>query len=564
MRSLLCCLGCLTVAVHGAAPSLTHLFPAGGKQGGSFPVTVGGKVAGDRAGLWVSGYGITITAPDAKGNATVTIAPDAPPGLRLLRAFNSEGASAPRWFSVGVLPERSEKEPNDAIEAGEKLEKLPLCVNGVLEKSGDIDGFAIQVEAGRTIVAAVEAYALGSPIDPVLNLYDEQGTRIATAHDGRNLDSLLAHKVGTSGRYTIQISGFTHPPAADVRFTGGSSIVYRLNITTEPVVTQLLPAAVPFGAKASAEMRGWNLEKINPAFEVDGSRLAIGDAVQLLQLPKWSMGPVQVVATAAVPVLEKEPNNSAREATFVGLPCVAGGVISAAGDVDRFAFQARKGERIVTRVRSKALGMPLDASLRIEQADGKMLASNDDSGDLPDPMAAFSIPADGTYHAVVSDLFNKGGEKHGYVIEIGVERPDFEAALATPDGVVLSAGKTGEVSVKVKRVGSFSGPLVACVQGLPPGVLSEAVTIDEKKGEAKLVLSASANAPAFSGPVVVAVYAKDAKPPIHRTAAFALRGENKRGTSLLDESDQMWLTVVPGRPETAKKSPLPVIGAVPK
>lgn len=550
--------------LQAAAPSLTHLFPAGGKQGTSFPVTLGGKVAGERAGVWVSGYGVTISAPDAKGNATATLAPDAPLGLRMVRAFNAEGASAVRWFSVGLLPEAAEVEPNDALGSGQKVDKQPVCVNGVLEKSGDIDGFTIQVEAGRTIVAQVEAYALGSPIDPVLNLFDEQGTRIATAHDGRNLDPFLAHKVEKTGRYSIQISGFTHPPAADVRFTGGASIVYRMSLTTEPMVTQLLPAVVPFGVKSPVELRGHNLDKINPAFEVDGSKLAVGETLPLLQLPKWSVGPIQVLASPTIPVVEKEPNNTTAEATFVGLPCVAGGTISAAGDVDRFAFQAKKGERLMVRVRSKALGMPLDASLRIEAVDGKVLASNDDQGDIPDPMASFTATADGTFQAVVTDLFNKGGERHGYVLEIGVENPDFDVSLTSADAIVLAAGKTTEVTAKVKRLGGLTGPLIASINGLPPGVLAETALVDEKKGEVKLTLVASANAPASASPIALAVFAKDGKPVTHHTAVFALRGENKRGTSLLDESDQMWLTVTPGKPEAAKKSPLPVLGAATK
>ena len=564
MRRALLCLCCICAAANGAAPSLTHLFPAGGKQGTTFPIALGGKIAGERAGVWVSGYGVTLSAPDAKGNATATITPDAPTGLRLVRAFNAEGGSAARWFSVGVLPEMAEAEPNDALGAGQKIEKQPVCVNGVLEKSGDIDGFTIQAEAGRTIVAAVEAYALGSPVDAVLNLFDEQGTRIATAHDGRNLDPFLAHKVEKAGRYTIQISGFTHPPAADVRFTGGATVVYRMSLTSEPVVTQLLPAAVPAGVKQQVELRGYNLEKINPAFEVDGAKVAAGETVHLLQLPKWSIGPIQTLASSTIPIAEKEANNTAAEAMFVGLPCVGGGTISGAGDVDRFAFQAKKGERLVVRVRSKTLGMPLDASLRIEASDGKLMASNDDQGDIADPMAGFSAPADGTYQAVVSDLFNKGGEKHGYVIEIGPEKPDLEISLTSPDAIVLAAGKTGEITAKVKRLGGLGGPLMAGISGLPSGVLAETALVDEKKGEVKITLSASANAPSSGGPIVLTVFAKDAKPMMHRTALYALRGENKRGTSLLDESDQMWLTVTPGKPEAAKKPPLPVIGVVPK
>ena len=135
MRCVLVCLCCMGVAARAAVPSLTHLLPAGGKQGTTFPVALGGKIAGERAGAWVSGYGVTISAPDAKGNATVTIAPDAPPGLRLVRAFNAEGASAVRWFSVGILPEMAEAEPNDALGAGQKIDKQPVCVNGKIGRA---------------------------------------------------------------------------------------------------------------------------------------------------------------------------------------------------------------------------------------------------------------------------------------------------------------------------------------------------------------------------------------------------------------------------------------------
>jgi len=555
---------CAGSLVHAAVPSLSHLFPAGGRQGTSFPVTLGGKFDGERAGVWVSGDGVSISAPDKTGNATATISADATTGLRLVRAFNAEGASAVRWFSVGVVPEAQEKEPNDALDTGGKLDKLPVCVNGVLEKSGDIDGFTFQAEAGREIVASVEAYALGSPVDAVVNLFDEQGVRVAAAHDGRNLDPFLVWKAAKTGRYTLQISGFTHPPAADVRFTGGSADVYRLVITTDPVVTQLLPAVVPSGVKSRVELRGFNLGKIDPAFEIDGTKLAAGQTVQLLQLPKWSTGPMQIVASSTVPVTEKEPNNTAAEAMLVGLPCAAGGTISAAGDVDRYAFQAKKGERIVVRVRSKALGLPLDASARIESSDGKVIASNDDQGDSPDPLAGFTVPADGTYQAVVTDLFNKGGPMHDYVVEIGPEPSDFDVSLTSEATIKLVAGTTAELKAKVKRTGGFAGTLVASVEGLPEGVMADSAVVDEKKGEVKLSLIAAGSATGFSGAVRLGVFSKDTKPVVHRNAAFDLRGESKRGTTLLDTSDAIWLTVTPAKPATAKKSPPPVLGAVPK
>lgn len=550
--------------LQAAVPSLTHIFPAGGRQGSAFPVTLGGKFDGERLGVWVSGEGVSVTAPDKKGNATATIAPDASPGLRLIRVFNGDGVSAVRWFGVGLLPEIKEAEPNDAIDGGQAIDRLPVCVNGVLEKSGDIDGFTFQADAGREIAAWVDAYALGSPLDPVLNLFDERGVRVATEHDGRNLDSFLVWKVEKTGRYTIQISGFDHPPKADVRFAGGASDEYRLSITTEPVVTRIFPAAVPFGLKSPVELRGCNLDKIDPAFEADGAKLTPGQEIQLVQLPKWAAGPLQIVASSSLPIVEREPNSTPAEAMLVGLPCVAGGAISSAGDVDRYAFQGKKGERVTVRVRAKALGLPLDAAVRIESSDGKVLASNDDQGDDADPLAGFTVSADGTYQAVVADLFNKGGPGREYVVEIGPEPADFEVTLSGDAMIKVAAGKTAEMKAKVKRTGGMKGVLVACIEGLPEGVMAESAIVDDKKSEVKLMVVAAEGAPAFNGPVRLAVFAKEGKPVMHRTAKFELRGDAKRGTSLLDASDAVWLTVTPAKPEPARKPEQPVIGAVPK
>lgn len=542
----------LLAAREGAAkpPVLTYLYPAGGQVGTSFDIKLEGSPDGPGSGVWVDCPGVTVL-PAGKDKGRVIISDQAAPGLYALRTYNGEGVSAMRWFSIGTLPEVSEVEPNDAIAGGQPIGESAVCINGRLEKSGDVDGFVCKVEAGRTLVAAVEAYALGSPLDAVLNVYDEQGVRIATAHDGRNLDPVLACKVERTGRYTVQVSGFTHPPAADVRFTGGAGAIYRLQITTGPAVTHAFPPVVTLGAKSRLELRGYNLTAKDRTFEVDGTRLPVDQVVDAITVPH-ALWPVQVVPSSVAPTIEREPNNQAKEAQAVTMPCSAAGTVSSAGDVDRFAFTARKGERVSVRVRSKALGLPLDAMLKIESADGKTLASSDDQGELPDPFAAFNAPADGAYQAVVSDLFNRGGDTHSYVLEVTTEKPDFEVDLAGPNTLLLEAGKTVDITAKIKRIGSMNQPLVATVAGLPQGVLCEPVLVGEKATDVKLTLAAAIAAPGASQPVSLSVFAKEARPMLHRTARFALRGEEKRGTTLCDESTRIWLTVLPARAEPGK------------
>lgn len=547
-------LGCAMAMTHAEAkpPVLSYLFPAGGQIGTSFDLKLEGSPEGEGKGAWVSCRGVAIQ-PAGKDKARAIIADDAPPGLHLIRTFNAEGASALRWFSVGTLPEIVEAEPNDDPSKAQTLNALPACINGRLEKSGDVDGFAFEAPAGHAIVAAVEAYALGSPIDAVLNLFDAQGVRIATAHDGRNLDPVLTFKAEKGGKHVLQIAGFAHPPKADERFAGGATSVYRLQITVDAAVTRVFPPVIALGAKSKVEVRGPNIADKDKTLEVDGSKFGLGDDVQLLQPPRGALWPVQVVASSAVPVIEKEPNNQPVEATRVSLPAVAAGTISAVGDVDRFVFAAKKGERIAVRVRSKSLGLPLDAALRIESADGKALASADDEGDSPDPALSFTAAVDGDCFAVVADLFGKGGEAHDYVIEIVAEKADFEVALTSASAITLEAGKSAELTAKVKRRGGFKEPLVAFAHGLPEGVFAEPASVDEKSDAVKLTLTAAATAPAASGPIQLAVFAKNAKPPVHRAAHFAVRGEEeKRGTTLCDESDQIWLTVKPAVPEAPK------------
>jgi hypothetical protein len=99
----------------------------------------------------------------------VTIAPEALPGVYWVRLADAEGAAAPQPFVVGLAPEGVEQEPNDDFRAPQALGGATLVVSGRLDKGGDVDVYAVQVEAGATLVASVMANrTLASPIDMVL------------------------------------------------------------------------------------------------------------------------------------------------------------------------------------------------------------------------------------------------------------------------------------------------------------------------------------------------------------------------------------------------------------
>ena len=131
-------------------PPSPVLFPAGVQRGTNTTITLSSKLEGGNLVIDCPGV---LMVPDQKGKVQVTVAPDAPVGPHLVQVHNELGASEPRWFSIGTLPEVLEKEPNDGLDNAQAIEKLPVCLNGQLEKRGTADLFTLQLQAGQTIAA---------------------------------------------------------------------------------------------------------------------------------------------------------------------------------------------------------------------------------------------------------------------------------------------------------------------------------------------------------------------------------------------------------------------------
>jgi len=77
------------------------------------------------------------------------------------------------------LPELLEKEPNDSEKSAQRV-KLPVIVNGRIDRPGDWDFYRFTGRAGQELVAEVTARRLGSPLDSMLRLSDARGRQIAS------------------------------------------------------------------------------------------------------------------------------------------------------------------------------------------------------------------------------------------------------------------------------------------------------------------------------------------------------------------------------------------------
>ncbi len=135
--------------------------------------------------------------------------------------------------------------------------------------------------------------------------------------------------------------------------------------------------------------------------------------------------PVNLAIDSFDEVFESEPNEE-DGSPVASLPAVLNGQIMP-GDVDKFRFHAKRGQRLVANVQARALipyladAVPgwFQAVLALYDSEGTELAFVDDFRFDPDPILRFDVPADGDYELLIRDSIYRGREDFVYRIAIG-------------------------------------------------------------------------------------------------------------------------------------------------
>lgn len=529
-------------ALHAAAPTLTSVLPNAFNPGTSVPVKFAGKLDGIERRVWCDDSAIQFTPPDASGGATATVGADARPGLHLVRFVNAEGATLPVRFAVGPLPLVEEKEPNDEVSAPQVVAKLPAWIQGRLEKGGDVDGYAFTFKKDLPVVIKVDGYSLGSPVDLHFHILNQQGTKLATASDAKNLDPELTFIPPEDGVYLLQIAGFGHPPVADVNFTGSALCSYQISASQSSVVTRVFPAAVPAEGKGALELRGKALKPETIKVELAAAAL-LGNPDMGTVFPKDAFGPLEVLRTKHP--IKLVPDASLDKPAECKPPVVLAGQLSKAGAEMAFTIGMKKGERLQARFWSRSLGLGVEGDLLVNSPSGQQLAVNANPTDVfQEPSVAWTASVDGDYILVARDLFRRGGEGCEFVLEVAAPVAGFMVEIADGKPIRVETGKTAVLKAKATFVNGWKESLVARVAGLPDGVFAAEVAVPEKGGDFDITLLAAANAPASTSAAWVSVWTK-ATPPVLVGTAYPLRADLRRGNSQSDFARDLWVTVGP-------------------
>jgi hypothetical protein len=185
----------------GEQPYVTDIFPLGGR-------------AGSKTKVELTGWNLA--------SKQITASYDFPGTYALANA---------RPFQVDTLPESFEREPNDSANKAERV-KLPVIVNGRIDRPGDLDVFRFEGRAGQAIVAEVYGRRLGSPLDSVLKLTDARGRQLAFNDDQDDAGAgLETHHADSRIMATLPAGGTYYLSIGDAQHQGGPEYAYRLRIS---------------------------------------------------------------------------------------------------------------------------------------------------------------------------------------------------------------------------------------------------------------------------------------------------------------------------------------------
>ena len=187
----------------GHHPRPATVFPPGGKPGETLDVTF----LGDTRGSFTQ----QAVLPEA-GNGSVWAMQDT--------------QECPSATPVRVMPFEwyNEVEPNPTWKGMDtnSVPSVPLAFHGIVGPNGDQDWFVFRATKG-TYHVEIFARRLGSPLDPVVTLFNAAGKYLKGNDDSRGMDSYVRWEAPKDGQYFVRVQ--------DQLRGGSSNATYRLEIT---------------------------------------------------------------------------------------------------------------------------------------------------------------------------------------------------------------------------------------------------------------------------------------------------------------------------------------------
>lgn len=201
----------------------------------------------------IASPGKPVSLTDSAGTVLVEApAPAAPPVISndlLPVRLRAPGAEADSITSVAVVPDAvfTETEPNNTKEQTPEVPSDAGVISGCFQTAGDVDWFRITATAPGPLLIYSRTRDVSSPCDLLLELYNQDGGRLAESDDAGPRDAELSAQLPAPGNYFIKV--------AELAGRGGPAWCYALNLHhSRPAVIAAAPAdriSIPRGGSAS-------------------------------------------------------------------------------------------------------------------------------------------------------------------------------------------------------------------------------------------------------------------------------------------------------------------------
>lgn len=517
--------------VQHRLPVVSRVFPQGWQAGASLPVEILGEHL-DRASqvvfLDLSITGRILEVSLTRALLQFEIAAGAALAEHYFRVISPRGASGPMLFRVGDQRHHNEKEPNSRLEEAERID-VPVTINARLDQDSDFDFFRFHAEAGQRWIFDLRSARNGNSLDAAMILLDGQGRRLEYVEDHFIWDPFFAHTFQQAGDYVVvvQPSHTRNDP----------SFSYQLDVRQAAYLQTISPLSLAPGSETEVTLFGDGLSDANAklAFETEalegrvlqarGNSALVhlrvrGDAKPGPHVVRWDSRGMSNPATLLV---DATPAHKA--GTDLTIPVSITGT-ARYRQPERFPFQAEAGQTLVFEVKAQRFGSPVDSLLRILDAQGKVIAFNDDAniaGEAfnKDSRIRHKFEKAGRYTVEMRNLSAVTGENYPYQLLVTHPQPSVELMLST-DQPFLYPGETKKWKVNAVRQDDFAGELDLVVNGLPAGVEAKPARIAAGTNSGEIELKAAG---AVAGTyAAIEVMASQAQGPAWRSARISSGG----------------------------------------
>jgi hypothetical protein len=440
------------------------------QRGAGLDLTLTGTNLTEPVGLWTT-FPAKVTIPtdqnngkdNAKLRVHLEVPKDAPIGFHTIRLATTRGVSNLRVFCIDDLPQVMEVETNHSRTTAQAV-PIPCVVVGRADPETS-DYFKITAKAGQRVSFEVLGHRLGSAFDPQLSLFDSRTGRelpggYSNDAPGLQTDARLTYTFKEAGDYVVEIR--------DVIYRGGPEFWYRLRIGDFPCATAPIPMAAKRGSKLAVHFAGPNVEGVVPE-EVQAPDDPATDTLWIA--PKGANGllgwPVALGLSDLDEMTEQEPNNEPAKANRIPIPGAITGQFLEKGDIDHFAFAAKKGQRLIIQGITLEYYSPTLLDMVLKDAKGNQVAATNPQALHPDDQRIdFTAPADGDYTLVVKHLTDWGGPDQIYRLTFIPYQPGFDFTLGI-DRLDIPQGGTREMIIQTLARRDYTGPIELSVLGNP-------------------------------------------------------------------------------------------------